>query len=56
MILHEGYDSVTYANDIALLVTDEEIKFNDRVQPISLPDEADIEQLYAEGAPATVIG
>jgi len=56
LIVHEEYDTVTYANDIAMLITDEDIKFNEKVQPISLPEEADMDQLYAEGAPITVIG
>ena len=56
IIVHEDYDTVSIANDIALLIADEDIIFNDKVQPISLPEEADVEALYAEGAPITVIG
>ena len=56
VIVHEHYDAASYANDIALLITDKDIEFNQKVQPISLPEDVDVKQLYAEGAPVTVIG
>ena len=37
LILHEHYDSETSDNDIALLVLDEPLEFNNRTQPIRIP-------------------
>ena len=56
VIVHSEYNPVNFENDIAMLITDKDIVFNDQVKPISLPEEADKAQLYAEGAPVTVIG
>ena len=58
VIVHGDYNTVTLANDIALLITTKDIEFKDNanIGTISLPQQADIAQLYAEGAPATVIG
>ncbi|XP_063676450.1 ovochymase-2-like isoform X2 [Bolinopsis microptera] len=56
IIVHEDYNPISIANDIALLIADEDITFNNKVQPILLPEESDVEELYAEGAPITVIG
>ena len=54
--MHAEYDTFDLSNDIALVITKEDIEFNDNIKTISLPEQTDIAQLYAEGAPATVIG
>ena len=56
VIVHPEYSPTQFGNDIALLITKQDIVFNDKVKAISLPSEADKAQLYAEGAPITVIG
>ena len=58
VIVHGDYNTNNLANDIALLVTTKDIEFKDNanIGTIALPQQADIAQLYAEGAPATVIG
>ncbi|XP_071536861.1 transmembrane protease serine 9-like [Panulirus ornatus] len=38
---HEGYDTTTYANDIALITLDRTTTFTDDIWPICLPDEDD---------------
>lgn len=37
IIMHEGYDQETVANDIAILVLDDHVMFNGYVMPICLP-------------------
>lgn len=39
IILHPGYDAVTYENDIAVIKLKERLLFNEYVQPIGLPPE-----------------
>ena len=39
-----------------MVVTETDIEFSNNVKPISLPEDAEKAQLYAEGAPVTVIG
>ncbi|KAL5258799.1 hypothetical protein ACHWQZ_G009307 [Mnemiopsis leidyi] len=56
VVVHAEYDTFDLSNDIALVITKEDIEFNDNIKTISLPEQTDIAQLYAEGAPATVIG
>lgn len=38
LIGHSGYVPQTITNDIALIKLQEEIKYNDKVQPIKLPE------------------
>ncbi|KAL0896045.1 hypothetical protein ABMA27_012026 [Loxostege sticticalis] len=38
IIVHEAYDENLIANDVSLIKLAQDIEFNDRVQPISLPD------------------
>ncbi|XP_047526194.1 chymotrypsin-2-like [Pieris napi] len=35
-IIHEKYDRTSFANDIALMLTEEEIEFSDKVKPVKL--------------------
>ncbi|KAL5268025.1 hypothetical protein ACHWQZ_G004913 [Mnemiopsis leidyi] len=56
IIVHPDYDSYRVMNDIALILLEDEVQFNKYTSPISLPADVDIEQLYAEGSPVTVIG
>ncbi|XP_041972085.1 transmembrane protease serine 9-like [Aricia agestis] len=39
IVAHEKFDKTTYRHDIAIVFTDEDIQFSDRVQPIELNDE-----------------
>lgn len=39
IILHPGYDAVTYENDIAIVKLMENLNFNEYVQPIGMPPE-----------------
>ena len=55
-IVHSEYNHETFQNDIAMVITDKDIEFNNNVKPISLPEDSEKAQLYAEGAPITVIG
>ena len=56
IIVHSEYNHENFKNDIAMVVTDTDIEFSNNVKPISLPEDAEKAQLYAEGAPVTVIG
>ena len=56
IIVHPDYDPVYVTNDIAMVITSQDIEYNSRVAAIALPEEADLATLYAEGAPITVIG
>lgn len=38
MFIHEGYNDTTNDNDIAVLVLDQSLGFNDHVKPIQLRD------------------
>ncbi|CAG9863052.1 unnamed protein product [Phyllotreta striolata] len=46
ILIHEGYDKVTLANDIALIRLDEELKFNENVRPICLPSDDLLDSKY----------
>ena len=56
IIVHSEYNHENFKNDIAMVVTETDIEFSNNVKPISLPEDAEKAQLYAEGAPVTVIG
>jgi secreted trypsin-like serine protease len=56
VIVHEKYDSFSVVNDVALLVLDKPIQLNDKVKTIALPETADKDTLYKDGAAVTVIG
>ncbi|KAL5253952.1 hypothetical protein ACHWQZ_G013647 [Mnemiopsis leidyi] len=58
IIVHEDYDSVSVANDIAMIILSEDIGLagTDKISAITLPETADRDTLYADGAAVTVIG
>ena len=56
IIVHEEYDSTTVANDIAMIILSEPIGLGDSISAIALPETADRDTLYADGAAVTVIG
>ncbi len=37
VVLHEGYDPATLVNDVAIIVLDRKVQFNQYIQPICLP-------------------
>ncbi|KAK9758606.1 Trypsin [Popillia japonica] len=53
MIPHKRYDSTTFNNDIAILELDQPVEFDERIQPLCLPQSA-----YNDytGVPAVVAG
>ena len=53
MIVHEGWNSQTLENDIALIVLHEDIRFTEHVAPIAIPA---VGQTFPAGTPCTVIG
>eukprot|EP00116_Pleurobrachia_bachei_P007179 sb/3467441/ len=55
VIVHEDYDGNTITNDIAMLITQEEIQMSSNVSPIALPTSSD-SSMYDVGSPVTVIG
>ena len=53
MILHEGWNSRTLENDIALIILQDDIVFSANVAPIAVPA---VGQTFPAGTPCTVIG
>ena len=56
IIVHEEYDSTTVANDVAMIILSEPIGLGGSISAIALPETADKDTLYADGAAVTVIG
>ncbi|GJQ67470.1 hypothetical protein Trydic_g8308 [Trypoxylus dichotomus] len=52
-IVHEGYSSSSLNNDIALIQLSQPLTFNDRIQPVTLPQRGDV---VGAGVPVTVSG
>ena len=38
VMMHEGYNAASLENDIALVITDKDIEYNDHTSPICLPN------------------
>lgn len=57
-IVHEKFNTVSFANDIAILKLDKKVTFKDRIKPICLPLEGPFtsEELVAKRDPGIVAG
>ena len=53
-MVHVYYTRIS--NDIAMLILDSDIPLDGNIATIALPEDADLDSLYAAGAAITVIG